>query len=164
MVAVCNRTVVSRRRSVDRPMYRMRRRHRTAPSRRPRPAGSPPAAPGLSRVSRPAVGDRAAGGTASTDPLARAGPPPCGAWAHRGSECALKYNCPLPPDDLPWTYDDMADTDTSRVHKPVLAARGCPDRSWGWSGCCVSAKRHLPVTAPGNSPRGGFHLRGFSYA
>ena len=130
----------------------MRYGHRIAPGRRrPWRAGS---WPGTRRPSHPSCacrwprrGDRDAGRTASASPAGQRNP----LRAAPGSECALKYNCPFPPDDLPWTYDDMADAETSRVPKPALAARGCPGRSRGWSGCGVSAKRHLPATAPGNA-------------
>ena len=140
-------------------MYLMRYGHRIAPGRRrPWRAGS---WPGTRRPSHPSCacrwprrGDRDAGRTASASPAGQRNP----LRAAPGSECALKYNCPFPPDDLPWTYDDMADAETSRVPKPALAARGCPGRSRGWSGCGVSAKRHLPATAPGKAPRGGFRL------
>ena len=76
-------------------------------------------------------------------------------------KCRGKYNCPLPGYDLPWMYDDMAGDKTSRLPEPELAATGCLDKSWGWSGCCVSARRHLPATAPGRSSSGRFSFARF---
>ncbi len=108
--------------------------------------GRLPHPPPSAAVRRPAAGG----------PEARpSGRRPGAAGARPGSQCAGKYNCPLQGDDLPWIYDDMAGAETSRVHEPDLAARGCPDR---WSGGRVSAKRHLPATAPGKASRGGFRL------
>ena len=83
---------------------------------------------------------------------------PGGTSAPRFMSAAENKIAPPPGGDLPWMHDDTAGDKTRRVHEPGLAAVRCLDRSCEWSGCCVSARRHLPATAPGKAPRGGFHL------
>ena len=76
--------------------------------------------------------------------------PPRGPW-RRIAECPGKYNCPVSAIGLPWIHDLSPGAEAARIHESGAAAFGCPGRR---SGCLVSASRHLPASAPGESPSG----------